>query len=466
LKNFKFNKNKLHPYSQEERMEIKTMRGERVGAGIKRILFNVALFVPLTMMVSCGGMDPRNVDVELEESAPIVKITSYTEALSDLGTMSNVFDTGLVKIQCNDITDKTGTAATTGGEIQRNITEIMKSTLNSIGGNVVFIEYDPGFIQNQMVTGYSNFEDKLIPDVVITGGITEFDRGLETRGSGVDAAAQANFSGVPSWAPSNEIAANYGNAGKAGKARITLDFNMKDFTTLAGIAKMTTINSMEVHKATKQKEIGLTFFGPSFGLKGSIKKVQGRHEAVRLLVQISMIQMVGKYLNIPYWRLLGDDTLPDPVVVDSVTQIYYTMPPANRNYAVQQWLYIHGYDVQMNGVIDAQTQSALQKFDPGYTPGSDISEQLFTNIYLNMPYDAAAMGRRASLSNNIVQTAQEQAPAQQEQVYQTAAPAETAPAAETAAYEEQAAAPAPAPEPARNTMKSSGFGRKLTDDEW
>lgn len=432
-----------------------------------------ALITP--MIISCaGGMDPRDVDVELEQSAPEVKITSYSEALSDLGSMSSVFDTGMVKIQCNDITDNTGTAMTTGGEIQRNITEIMKSTLNSIGGNVVFIEYDPGFIQNQMVTGYSNFENKLIPDVVITGGITEFDRGLETRGDGVDVGAQASVSGLKSWVPSNEIGVNYGNAGKAGKARITLDFNMKDFTTLAGIAKMTTTNSMEVHKATQQKELGITIFGPTFGLKGSVKKVQGRHEAVRLLVQMSMIQMVGKYLNVPYWRLLGDDTLPDPVVMDSIVTIYYSMSPDQRVAAVQQWLYVHGYEIKVTGVLDAQTEAALVKFAPDYKVGSGkISENLFTDIYINMPFDAAAAGRRAALNNILYQQAAGQAQPTVEPV---------APSSAEAVYEEPAAVeqvavtaqPEPAPQqkaaakPAKkgNALKSTGFGRMLDDSEW
>ncbi|MFO7605939.1 MAG: peptidoglycan-binding domain-containing protein [Desulfurivibrionaceae bacterium] len=427
----------------------------------------------MPLIISCAGVDPRDVDVELEQTAPEVKITSYTGALSDLGSMSTVFDTGLVKIQSNDITDKTGTAMTTGGEIQRNITEIMKSTLNSIGGNVVFIEYDPGFIQNQMVTGYSDFADKLIPDVVITGGITEFDRGLETRGDGVDVGAQATVSGLKSWVPSDEIGVNYGSAGKAGKARITLDFNMKDFTTLAGIAKMTTTNSMVVNKATRQKELGITIFGPTFGLKGSVKKVQGRHEAVRLLVQTSMIQMVGKYLNIPYWRLLGDDTLPDPVVLDSIAAIYYSMAPATRVAAIQQWLYIHGYDTQVTGVLDAQTEAALLAFAPDYQVGSgEISEELFTDIYIGMPFDAAAVGRRAALDNILYQQAMAQA--------EPAAPEQAAPEAvayEEQAYEEQvAAAPhaeaapreAPAAESAgnANALQSTGFGRMLNDSDW
>ena len=94
----------------------------------------------------------------------------------------------------------------------------MKSTLNSVGGNVQFIEYDPAYIQNQMVTGYSSFADKMIPDVVITGGITEFDRGLETRGHGTDVGAEATFTGLWSWLPSQTVSAEYNKAGKHGSS--------------------------------------------------------------------------------------------------------------------------------------------------------------------------------------------------------------------------------------------------------
>ena len=275
--------------------------------------------------------------------------------------MSEIYDTGVMKVQSQDIADETGTALTTGGEIQRNITEIMKSTLNSIGGNVVFIEYDPTYIQNQMVSGYSNFDNKAIPDVVITGGITEFDRGLETRGKGMNADAEADFTGMPDWLPSQTVGASFGDTGKRGKARITLDFNLKDFQTLAGISRMTTTNSMEVYKGLQERELGITLFGPTFGLKGTIKKVQGRHEAVRLLVQVSMVQMIGKYLTLPYWRLLGDDSRPDKVVLDSISDTYYRMGPEDRIGAVQQWLTLHGYDVEINNKLDSSNSGCIEK---------------------------------------------------------------------------------------------------------
>jgi hypothetical protein len=456
---------------------METMGMIRNGACIKKTIWWLIGLWSMSLLISCAGVDPREVEVELAQSAPEVRVTSYSETLARLGTMSTVFDTGIVKVQCNDIADNTGTAMTTGGEIQKNITEIMKSTLNSIGGNIVFIEYDPGFIQNQMVTGYSNFEDKLIPDVVITGGITEFDRGLETRGEGTDIGAQASVSGLKSWVPSNEIGVNYGDSGKTGKARITLDFNMKDFRTLAGIAKMTTTNSMEVHKATRDRELGITLFGPTFGLKGSVKKVQGRHEAVRLLVQLSMIQMTGKYLNVPYWRLLGDDTLPDPVVMDSIATIYYSMAPEARIAAVQQWLYVSGHDVKITGMLDRQTEAALLEFAPEYQAGGrEITAELFTRIYISQPFDAAAAGRRLAL-NNLLSQAANQAAKQTEPAAQAPQPEVRPTGGVAAVYQEPAVkeavavvvpAPPAAGQAARkgNTLKSTGLGRMLEDGDW
>lgn len=445
------------------------MAGVRQNLLVRKVLCGTVLIVSLPLFISCSGMDPRDVNVELEKTSPEAKITSYTLSLADLGRMSEAFSSGVVRVQCSDIADNTGTSMTTGGEIQKNITEIMKSTLNSMGGNIVFIEYDPSFIQNQMATGYSNFEEKAIPDVVITGGITEFDRALESTDSGLDVQATGSFSGVPSWAPSNEVGINVGDTGKTSKSRITLDFNMKDFKTLAGVPKMTTTNSMEVNKALRQKELGITFFGPTFGLKGAMKKVQGRHEAVRLLVQLSMIQMVGKYLAVPYWRLLGEGALPDQIVIDSVTANYYKLSPAFRIALAQQWMYVYGYDVGLSGTIDARTQAALSKFDPTIAAGTqEISEKTFVDLYINMPFDAAAVGRRTALNNMIDQAVAKQnsAPATEQTVQ--ARPVSNAASQAQAPQAAQAdVSPAAAKSnSAASTFKSTGFGRKLNDSEW
>ncbi len=429
----------------------------------------LVLLTSALLLLSCASVDPRKVDVQLEKTAPEVKITSFTGALDDLGLMTEIFATGQLKIQSNPIGDNTGTSMSTGGEIPRDITEMMKSSLNSIGGNIIYIPYDPAFIQNQMVTGYSAFENKLIPDVILSGGITEFDRGLETRGKNTDVSAGAEFTGLPDYLPSKSVGLRYGGADKAGLARIALDFNLLDFQTMSGIQKMNTVNAMEVRKAVAGKELGISLFGQTFGLKGSIKKVQGRHAAVRLLVELSMIQIVGKHLVIPYWTLLGEDAMPDKVVMDSLAKYYYSLNDPTAVAMVQEWLYLYGYDVPQNGDLDASTQQALSELNQSYDAAAGkIGLDTFRNVYINIPITQETLGRRNMLARlyegqpqeevAAVESAQEPA-----QVYQEEQPAEQMQAAE--------AGPVPVVEEAapvvkKTTRKRGKIGRILSDDEW
>ena len=437
------------------------------------IRFTVLLLSVLFFLVSCASVDPRKVDVELKEEPPEQKITSFTEALAKLGMMTEIYGAETLRVQSKDIEDNTGTARATGGEIPRDVTEMLMSTLNSIGGKVTYIPYNPAFIQNQMVTGYSTFENKTIPDVVITGGITEFDRGLETTGSNVDVGAEADLTGAPKWVPSTTVGAEYSEGGKTGLASITIDFNMINFQTMAGISKMQTVNTIKVSKAVSEKELGVTLFGPTFGLKGSIKKVQGRHAAVRLLVQLSMVQVIGKYMMVPYWNLLpGAD--PDPVVMEALKKSYYDMNEAARIVKIQELLYIQGYDVTVSGEMDQGTLKALQNFKPG---AKTIDKDLYLAVFQAVPITDEVLERRIALNKayaeirdetdsvSTVKDTQPQVPEQkipQESVEPTKGASEVAAAPPARAEEKK-----PSKEKKTGGSVREGLGgRMLTDDEW
>ncbi|OHB33076.1 MAG: hypothetical protein A2X84_02550 [Desulfuromonadaceae bacterium GWC2_58_13] len=451
---------------------------ERFTCNYRLLLFPLLLL----LLTSCASLDPADVDVQLPESAPQAKITSYSQALRELGLMSEIYGSSLVKIQSNPIGDNTGTSGSTGGEIPRDITEMIKSSLNSIGGKITFIPYDPAFIQNQIVTGYSTFDKKLIPDVVISGGITEFDRGLETRGTNTDAGVEASFTNAPKWTPSNTASIDYGDSDKIGLARITLDFNLLDFQTMAGISRMNTVNSMEVSKGMAERELGITLFGPTFGRKGSIKKVQGRHAAVRVLVEASMMQVVGKYLNLPYWKLLGEDTLPDEVVMSALSQEFYSTSEPKRISKAQEWLFLIGHDVQITGSLDSKTATALNSFDPTISVQSPaLNYTTYAALFQAIPIKNETLGRRQLLAQ-MSRTAP--APAPTRAVEKPRAVSAAAPASEPAPVSSPAPAPAPAPSrPAQpvaqaapapttppaaapSTDSGTSIGRKLTEQEW
>jgi hypothetical protein len=376
------------------------------------------------LLVSCASLDPGKVNMEFVRSRPEPKITSYTEALMELGLMSKIYATQILKIQSIPIYDNTGSSDSTGGEIPKDISEMVKSTLNSIGGNLIYIPYDPSFVQNQMVTGYSNFQNKFIPDVVISGGITEFDRGLETREKGTDLSSRFTNEGLPDYLPyldedvpypTKEIDARYSNAGKAGLARITLDFNMLNFQTMAGIPRMNTVNSMEVQKVAGKKELGISIFAQAFGRQGKIKKVQGRHAAIRLLVELSMIQIIGKQLILPYWKLLGDDALPDRVVMETASAFYLSLNQNQKIAFTQQQLFLHGYNIPISGVFDENTTAALENFFQTDTAPDIFDPENFLKIWSTIPVTKNTLKRRQLMEAAMQPDPENQAPPEPQQ---------------------------------------------------
>ena len=87
---------------------------------------------------------------------------------------------------------------------------------------------------------------------------------------------------------------NFDEQAKSSLASMTLDFNMINVITNTGFPRIQAVNGIKLHKATRSDSIGFTVKSTTFGARGEITKVQGRHAATRLLVQLSMIQIIGR----------------------------------------------------------------------------------------------------------------------------------------------------------------------------
>lgn len=383
------------------------------GVAIKFIYILLSLALPL-FLLSCASMDPKNMEVPVSvaTNAPAQKVTAFTDNLKTFGLMMEIHRAQPLKVVVKDVVDKTGASFATGSEIQQNITEIVKSTLNSMGENVVFIEYDPEFVQAMQQTGYSDFSDKLIPDVVITGAITEFDRALESWEKGMDVGAEAEFRNINKALPSKTLSVEGSDTSMATKARITVDFNLKDFRTLAGIPGMNIVNAIEVQKGQRKQEFGITLFGPTFGSKGSRKIVQGRHDAVRQVVQSGLIQLMGRYAGVPYWKVFGEDAVADEIVIKSWMRGFPKLDDASRISLMQEKLYLHGYNIDVNGKVDEKTKAAFSDFkSKNNLPGGSLNADTFLKIYFAVPINEDIYARSQALSSGNGGTEITQTPA-------------------------------------------------------
>jgi hypothetical protein len=365
-------------------------------------------------LVGCTAIAPKPEQLQLPSEPPAMSLTAFTDALAQLGLQSEIYGASLLKIQCREVNDDTGTSYHSEGEIPKKITVMVNSALNAIGGRVIYIPYWPDYFAGLQISGYPARNQKLVPDVVLAGGITEFDRGLTTVDKRTDLDLETkDIDGAPDWFDDKTIGLDYSQGDKWSKAKIAVDFNLISFEAQCGIPKMQASNGITVYKGVKEGELGFTLFGPTIGLRGSVKKVQGRHDAVRLLVQLSVIQLVGRFLDLPYWNLL-DGVQPDPVVIASLRTNYLRKDRAGQTLWLKRLLWLHGLQVAVDDRLDAETKAALAKVDPTYDGQKEtVPVKTFLNLYLSVPVTSLSIERGKQFDRMLAQSR----PAQEEKTF-------------------------------------------------
>jgi hypothetical protein len=351
---------------------------------------NKILLLMITTLTASCGLNPQNANIDLQETLPETKSTVFSDSLLELGRVNKIFGRDKLKVMVRKITDNTGTALATKGEIPSDITEMLKSALNGVGGNIFYIPYDPTFMQNTEIVGYSDWKNKEFPDIILSGGITEFDRAMVTKGENTDLGL--DIEGSP-------FSLDFGDKTKSSLASITLDFNLIDFKTFTGIPHMQAINNIKVHKGLRDDSLGFTIYGASVGVKGTIKKIQGRHAATRLLVQLSLIQVLGRYQRLPYWKLLPG-TSEDPTVISLLTEDFYALKQKDRIVKTQEYLILMGKDIDITGELDSQTLTALNSV-AGITGVSNLGIEQYLTVFRQIPLDASTLGYRSVANSKL-----------------------------------------------------------------
>lgn len=345
---------------------------------IQIILISASL---VTLLAACSGSVANPIT---HKTTPVRKITLYSDALRNLGSMLVIYQNKKLRVMRKHILDKTGSAIKTT-EIPRDISIMVDSALNSIGGTLIVIPY----ISDEENLNYDNQkpDNEGAAKVVITGGITEFDKALLYKGGSVNAGADIGGYGL-----------DMSHANKTSLSRATLDFNMIDNQKNETLQRIQAINSISLNKTVEEDEVAVNIKGLAFGAKGTTKKVQGRHAAVRLLVEVSMIQLIGRYQNIPYWRLIQGAEKDREVMKATRLKFKHMKSESERVIAFQQFLYLHKYLTTLNGQKDAAFDKALQAFaSKEKISNVGINLQTYLALFESVPIDEDTEVRREEM---------------------------------------------------------------------
>jgi len=216
-------------------------------------------------------------DVSVGGYQPFERIDIYTTALEKIGDMLSYMNIEPIYLCVKPVTNKTAAQ----GKLPSDITDMVETALQSIGETIYLIPFD--YCDNIVNIGKSVF--------IVYGAITEYNVAVNTTNSGLDFGL--SYKGMA------DITADTSTENSL--SSLAIDFKLFEFNTKRFIPNVYTSNKIKLAKKSKNNSVSFSVMGNGFGLNGSASAKHAEEEAIRTLVELSMVQLISMRTDIPYW---------------------------------------------------------------------------------------------------------------------------------------------------------------------
>ncbi len=288
------------------------------------------------MLSGCGwfiaDIDDKEVtemDNELKTSS---KTTVYDKSLRDFGKMLDAYNISKTRVQSKLISNQTSEKS-----LPDDVSRMLISAVNKVGDKIIYVPYDPNYVLSEAQTG-GNIK-RALPQIVLAGGITEFDKDMieKSRRLRSEVSIQEGDYGSKY---NHDGGAGYSAEG--GVSRMTLDLQLMNYKTQTYIANVQSINQVNIRKTKIGWSIGYYFQGSGGAFEYELKKKQGKYHAIRLLVELSVLEVLGKYFDVPYWRCV-EGSKPNVTMVNRMREEFADLSDTQQLSFLKEYLFFHGY---------------------------------------------------------------------------------------------------------------------------
>ncbi len=344
--------------------------------GPKRIR-GYAKAVLALLLSGCAFTPPEKApQVAQPKTRPVRNVTSFTEALRCMDDLFARFGVQDVVITSQGIPDATGEIST--GTKEMMISAISRMSVKSHAFR--FVDYDQTqFDVNalQQLVGFT--EDFAVPNYYIRGAITQFDQSIVSESAG----AGFSLPQVDAGVSADQVI-----------SLVSVDLNVGDLLTRQILPGTTSNNTIAVRRSGKSFDAGGTIEKLDLGLNFNLNLNQneGMHQAVRTLVELSLIETLGKLTQVPYWRCLQIEQT-SPALMAQAREWYDSMKPEKRVEFVQRALKGAGY---YNGPIDGKMNPELRDAIGAYQDANGLlaNGHITFDLYASLVSGDLALARK------------------------------------------------------------------------
>jgi hypothetical protein len=181
---------------------------------------------------------------------------------------------------------------------------------------------------------------------------------------------------------------SFGSLDKEDKTSyLSITFNPENLRTGLQVSKSSVSNKMEISQKSNAHEFGFSILGSGLGYNKTITKAEGIHPAIVILVDVNVVEVLGKITKVPYWILTKKQ--PNIAIVNYLSRIFLREKPYQKLYKISYLLTLRGYyshptsTMKENGQDNGLKNAIINyKQSHGMRANSSISRELYRSLLM------------------------------------------------------------------------------------
>lgn len=329
------------------------------------------LYLPCIILLMAAGSNAlgRDIGAEATTSAapktPAVKtITSFSQALRCMDELFLGFGKQGIVITSAGIPDETGKVKT--GTKEMLITAVAKMTIKSNAFEFIDFHSQGDDLKNMFDS--MGDRNRKMPDYYIRGSITQMDDNTvrKNKGAGIS---------LPFL--------DFGYSKDESYDLISMDMSIGEAASRRILPATSTSNTMVITKGGKSGEGGgkLGKLGLSFNV--DLSRSEGLGATTRTLLELGLIETLGKFTQVPYWRCLDTD-LTNPVIRDQARENFDMLKDKDLVVFIQRKLggSMKRYKGPIDGVMNDELKNAVAEYQAqtGLIANGKIDFDLYASL--------------------------------------------------------------------------------------
>jgi Domain of unknown function (DUF4384) len=331
-------------------------------------LFNrPVLWLALAAAVSagCSTLDVKNKTLQETqtvrtgpEAPPFRSITGFSAGLRCMDNLLIEHGVRDVSMLVEDILDQT--KKVNAGTRDMLITAVSDMTRRSRAIRINAFGRDATNVISFMAQAQRQSPYDVIPQYDIKGSVSQFDEQVirNTQDLG------ASFRPFLNLGLSRDAATNI----------LGLDLSVLTTDNMSVLNGVTSRNAVVILKAGKGADVDAAYHKLGISYSMSLSRSEGQSQALRGLVELASIELMGKLTKTPYWRCLGADAETNDEIKLEMSDWYYAMSRSRIELVAyfQQQMRRRGY---YDGPIDGQFNPAIDEAIANYREAVGMSKE-------------------------------------------------------------------------------------------